>query len=132
MRIGLLLPIPSSFPLGLKKLLIGTGIVFCITIIGILPGIIFLILGFVLPATMTKGVCPVCENELFYGNKNGACTCYYCHTRLLIKNSVLTTIDGKIHPSVTNLVIREASSKKDRSEERRVGKECRSRWSPYH
>ena len=28
----------------------------------------------------------------------------------------------------------EAEAKKilDRSEERRVGKECRSRWSPYH
>ena len=25
-----------------------------------------------------------------------------------------------------------ASSASDRSEERRVGKECRSRWSPYH
>ena len=24
------------------------------------------------------------------------------------------------------------SMKEDRSEERRVGKECRSRWSPYH
>src|SRR2546430_8873379 len=24
------------------------------------------------------------------------------------------------------------SAKMDRSEERRVGKECRSRWSPYH
>ena len=24
------------------------------------------------------------------------------------------------------------SEYKDRSEERRVGKECRSRWSPYH
>jgi len=24
------------------------------------------------------------------------------------------------------------SEEKDRSEERRVGKECRSRWSPYH
>ena len=24
------------------------------------------------------------------------------------------------------------SRKEDRSEERRVGKECRSRWSPYH
>src|SRR5256886_17678018 len=24
------------------------------------------------------------------------------------------------------------ASKRDRSEERRVGKECRSRWSPYH
>ena len=23
-------------------------------------------------------------------------------------------------------------TQKDRSEERRVGKECRSRWSPYH
>ena len=27
-------------------------------------------------------------------------------------------------------VVREAASR--RSEERRVGKECRSRWSPYH
>ena len=25
-----------------------------------------------------------------------------------------------------------AEGGKDRSEERRVGKECRSRWSPYH
>src|SRR2546422_10163882 len=25
-----------------------------------------------------------------------------------------------------------ATSKRPRSEERRVGKECRSRWSPYH
>ena len=25
-----------------------------------------------------------------------------------------------------------AAFEKDRSEERRVGKECRSRWSPYH
>src|ERR1017187_1601800 len=27
---------------------------------------------------------------------------------------------------------RAASSRQGRSEERRVGKECRSRWSPYH
>ena len=26
----------------------------------------------------------------------------------------------------------EDEDQKDRSEERRVGKECRSRWSPYH
>ena len=26
----------------------------------------------------------------------------------------------------------ECSTMTDRSEERRVGKECRSRWSPYH
>ena len=28
--------------------------------------------------------------------------------------------------------IREMSELFSRSEERRVGKECRSRWSPYH
>src|SRR5256886_2221604 len=28
--------------------------------------------------------------------------------------------------------IQEIATKKTRSEERRVGKECRSRWSPYH
>ena len=27
---------------------------------------------------------------------------------------------------------REREQQKQRSEERRVGKECRSRWSPYH
>ena len=29
-------------------------------------------------------------------------------------------------------VSRQSISKYERSEERRVGKECRSRWSPYH
>src|SRR2546427_788411 len=29
-------------------------------------------------------------------------------------------------------VLSRGGSKKKRSEERRVGKECRSRWSPYH
>ena len=33
------------------------------------------------------------------------------------------------HPGVRAVVV---TSAKDRSEERRVGKECRSRWSPYH
>ena len=31
-----------------------------------------------------------------------------------------------------NEIIDEAACKRIRSEERRVGKECRSRWSPYH
>src|SRR3989449_10376337 len=34
---------------------------------------------------------------------------------------------------VTNFLIRLLETRRpDRSEERRVGKECRSRWSPYH
>ena len=31
-----------------------------------------------------------------------------------------------------NIVKAESQYVYDRSEERRVGKECRSRWSPYH
>ena len=30
------------------------------------------------------------------------------------------------------VIMSEVSQRKTRSEERRVGKECRSRWSPYH
>ena len=38
-------------------------------------------------------------------------------------------IAGKSLPSLDNFII---LSRLLRSEERRVGKECRSRWSPYH
>src|SRR5256885_8686654 len=34
--------------------------------------------------------------------------------------------------SILERVLRGAIGQKQRSEERRVGKECRSRWSPYH
>lgn len=100
MRIGFLIPIQGSFPLGLKKFLIVTGIVLCITIIGIVPGLIILIYSAVLPSIMIQGICPVCENELLYGKKNGACNCYYCHVRLLVKDGVFTTIKGKTHSSL--------------------------------
>ena len=43
------------------------------------------------------------ENRDYIGEKDGLIYCGLCHT-----------------PKLT------------RSEERRVGKECRSRWSPYH
>ena len=48
----------------------------------------------------------------------------------------VTEIDGVISDvrtedgiTVTNI---EITNENGRSEERRVGKECRSRWSPYH
>ena len=37
----------------------------------------------------------------------------------------ICTVCGYIHEG-------DAAPEKCRSEERRVGKECRSRWSPYH
>ena len=51
-----------------------------------------------------------------------------------------TTNEGKMKEirmilsdlNVELLSLKDAGIKVDRSEERRVGKECRSRWSPYH
>ena len=42
-------------------------------------------------------------------------------------------IDNSVVPLYTENMAEElANLKAPRSEERRVGKECRSRWSPYH
>ena len=44
-------------------------------------------------------------------------------------------IIGSLFPILFSLVLFFGvliSADSDRSEERRVGKECRSRWSPYH
>ena len=38
----------------------------------------------------------------------------------------------KVNYFFHNYKVPEAQENEDRSEERRVGKECRSRWSPYH
>ena len=46
--------------------------------------------------------------------------------------STLTTEKPLLHTFFYNLRNKQFSLLKDRSEERRVGKECRSRWSPYH
>src|SRR5438132_3307935 len=47
---------------------------------------------------------------------------------------VIGTAQGDLHDIGKNLVamMPEGAGFKVRSEERRVGKECRSRWSPYH
>ena len=40
--------------------------------------------------------------------------------------------DGTIHQGSKDGALTTLKLDADRSEERRVGKECRSRWSPYH
>ena len=48
--------------------------------------------------------------------------------------TILHQHDSKSDPTDNGFDYREEFKKidYDRSEERRVGKECRSRWSPYH
>ena len=47
-----------------------------------------------------------------------------------IKSNELSTKEELLNEARVNLLNKQIERK--RSEERRVGKECRSRWSPYH
>src|SRR3712207_9541058 len=48
------------------------------------------------------------------------------------KSTLLKTLFGLIPVRSGAVVLRGEDITSARSEERRVGKECRSRWSPYH
>ena len=49
-----------------------------------------------------------------------------------IKKSTGLTLALLIYVSATAAYFLPRNTEISRSEERRVGKECRSRWSPYH
>ena len=51
-----------------------------------------------------------------------------------IEDSLIDLWDNIKHTNIRLIGVPEEEEKKKgtRSEERRVGKECRSRWSPYH
>ena len=76
-----------------------------------------------------------------------------CNPTLLIADEPTTALDVTIQAQILDLMLNLKESREDaaillithdlaviaetcdrviRSEERRVGKECRSRWSPYH
>ena len=51
---------------------------------------------------------------------------------LICCGATVEEVDAIMDDVETRLAMPEQSAKSARSEERRVGKECRSRWSPYH
>ena len=55
---------------------------------------------------------------------------HFGHTYYLVHKpkGYLSANKDQTHPTVIDLI----QPADNRSEERRVGKECRSRWSPYH
>ena len=72
---------------------------------------------------------------LAWDPSSGQVTGYKVYCTLISNNQVTTTdVGGVTTAAIGNLVEGEtySFSVTARSEERRVGKECRSRWSPYH
>ena len=51
---------------------------------------------------------------------------------IVVKNDPIMAVIAMAGAPVSFLTSRYSMKKMRRSEERRVGKECRSRWSPYH
>ena len=51
--------------------------------------------------------------------------------KITLKKSKIGRIEKHVK-NVEALGLKKVGQTRSRSEERRVGKECRSRWSPYH
>ena len=69
-----------------------------------------------MPTQVTNYQCPGCTGPLHFVGASGKLECEYCGASY----------------DVAEIEALYAEKEEKRSEERRVGKECRSRWSPYH
>ena len=68
----------------------------------------------------------------FDDNRDHVGTYLFCKLALLGLNSKVNPVEFLYLVHKKKISLMERYSDSWRSEERRVGKECRSRWSPYH
>src|SRR5260370_28468926 len=76
----------------------------------------------------------VCSSDLHHVAGLGI-DCRYCHTSVEVSNFAgipPTETCMNCHAQIWTNADMLQPVRDSRSEERRVGKECRSRWSPYH
>ena len=52
--------------------------------------------------------------------------------QIAVEEPVIEPVSSEVFSTAIYARLSVENSGKSRSEERRVGKECRSRWSPYH
>src|SRR5688572_31403786 len=76
----------------------------------------------------------VCSSDLatFVVNAIGTAPFVVNGTNLIVTGNNLVTLTGTAPPTMTTITINGLEYPITRSEERRVGKECRSRWSTDH
>src|SRR5256884_3532116 len=75
----------------------------------------------------------VCSSDLFFDASGHWSRFAYSWPFPIVQliNQLAIVLGGVIVREI-RLALRKGCHEHDRSEERRVGKECRSRWSPYH
>ena len=86
-----------------------------------------------------EGICGMCSlfiNGEAHGPDRGVTTCQL-HMRMFKDGDTITIEPWRAtaFPVIKDLIVDRTAFERiqaERSEERRVGKECRSRWSPYH
>ena len=76
-------------------------------------------------AALQEYKCPCCGGAIAFDSALQKMKCPFCDTEFEMETLASYDNELKNEPE-------ENMSWDDRSEERRVGKECRSRWSPYH
>src|SRR2546421_4297742 len=77
----------------------------------------------------------VCSSDLSRSSASGSPSCVHVRLRLPAERrstAALPAFGPKYQTASTSSWAARTSARTSRSEERRVGKECRSRWSPYH
>ena len=70
-----------------------------------------------------KVICPNCKEVIDVKQDDKYGYCKHCSNQFVTSDALNLLV--KQYKKINNYA-------KTRSEERRVGKECRSRWSPYH
>ena len=89
-------------------------IIYILLILSLIYGFYFLI--------MASGVFRKKKCEIDNNKKNHFAILIAARNEETVIKNLINSLKKQNYPS----------NKYDRSEERRVGKECRSRWSPYH
>ena len=109
-KIGFFVPLANSSPLWSRWVFIGIGVLLSFTVLLTIPGILLIIMGL----TRHVSVCPVCGQDITYSAGMKVVTCCYCYQRLLVKEGVLTSLDGKTHHAAAKPETKERPNNRSR------------------
>ena len=88
--------------------------------------------GTMLASALMSGICSVGANAVYVGVLPTPAIAYLTRKHKVDAGVVISASHNPMEFNGIKFFNGDGFKLSDRSEERRVGKECRSRWSPYH